>query len=98
MRITLISDFSTQFIKKELSKDLALLNIENTIDERNYNPFEIYFFSEESRKIFKTNDVIILFESTNLLYEKYLLSGEKNKFSDIEFKRIKSYLNEILSK
>ena len=98
MRITLISDFSTQFIKKELSKDLALLNIENTIDERNYNPFEIYFFSEESRKIFKTNDVIILLESTNLLYEKYLLSGEKNKFSDIEFKRIKSYLNEILSK
>lgn len=98
MRITLISDFSTQFIKKELSRSLALLNSGSTIIEKNYNPFEVYFFSEESHKIFKNNDVIILFESTHFLYEKYLLCDEKNNFSDIEFKRIKDSINEVLLK
>ena len=33
MRLTLISDFSTQFIKKEFSRSLALLNRESTIVE-----------------------------------------------------------------
>ncbi len=56
MRITLISDFSTQFIKKELSKGLALLNIESTIVEIE-KALKIKFLS--SRKALLKNNPLL---------------------------------------
>ncbi len=96
MRVSIFSDFSTQFIKKELDNKLSGLTNFLEISEYNYNPIESYFYGDDIENL-KENDYFIILESTFYIYDKYLLSIDKDVFSDKEFQRITSYLGQILN-
>lgn len=94
MKISIFSDFSTQFISKDLQENLGLFFNDIKIKDFNYSPIESHLYSGND---FGDNQYFLILESTFYIYEKYLLSSNKEEFSEIEFQRISSILLEFLN-
>ena len=96
LNLSILADSSTQYLIKFI-KALALenkLNIE--IWNAPIGQIEQQVFNIESQFYKNKRDLIIVFESTHSLLKKYNQSNDKNNFSDVQFKRITEYLNQLI--
>jgi len=97
IELSLLSDSSTQYLVKFL-KALALENEFNMkLWDAPIDQVEQQIFNKKSEFHKNNHTLIIIFESTHSLLRKYNLSNDKINFSDIQFSRIQSYLNELSS-
>ena len=95
IELSLLSDTSTQY----LIKFLEGLALESKFNLKIWNApidqIEQQIFNKDSDFYKKNNNLTIVFESTHTLLRKYNLSNDKVNFSEIQFDRIKSYLNKL---
>ena len=93
--LCILSDSSTQYLEK-FTKALAL---ENKLNIKVWNApidqIEQQIFNTKSQFHKNKYEIAIVFESTHSLLEKYNQSNDKKNFSDIQFRRITDYLNEL---
>ena len=95
--LSILADSSAQYLIKFI-KALALeneLNIE--IWNAPIDQIEQQIFNRESQFNKTNHDLIIIFESTHSLLKKYNESKDNDNFSDIQFKRITNYLEDLIA-
>ena len=95
--LSILADSSAQYLIKFI-KALALeneLNIE--IWNAPIDQIEQQIFNRESQFNKTNHDLIIIFESTHSLLKKYNESKDIDNFSDIQFKRITNYLEDLIA-
>ncbi len=97
MNLSVLADSSTQYLVRFI-KALALENKLNiNVWNAPIDQIEQQVFNRESQFYKNKSDLTIVFESTHSLLKKYNQSNDINNFSDIQFERIKKYLNQLIS-